>query len=307
MNERQEFIDSQRGKLEKTVLKLQGQLLTEAIQNIVPRLDVKDGVILDTTHNYRLLSDLDKVYATFQKISAEIVSAQMINGFGGVNELATEYFKVAFRDLPERFDRVIASVTKKVDLRIGIEGGKMVRSGFLDSFLKDNTVGTQAKNFMAKSITGQVSTKEFISGLSNIVQGDKGPGQLQKQYERLAFDLYQQYDAAYSSGIAEEFGMRYFIYGGTIMEDSRDFCVAHNNKVFSVEEAETWKDWVPADGEYPEGYEIRQKNIYEHPSYMDYPGYSPLIDRGGYNCRHAIGYISDDLAFDMRPELKNNN
>jgi hypothetical protein len=153
-------------------------------------------------------------------------------------------------------------------------------------------------------VTGQIDTKDFIRGLSDIIQGVEGPGSLEKQYQRFAYDLYQQYDAAYNKSLAEEFDMKYFVYQGGLIEDSRDFCAAHNNKVWSVEESETWYEWTPAEGEYPEGYEIKQKDIYEVPSYLGYPGYQPLIDRGGYNCRHSIGYITDGLAFDMRPELK---
>jgi hypothetical protein len=115
--------------------------------------------------------------------------------------------------------------------------------------------------------------------------------------------LYQLYDAAYNSTLAQEFDMNYFIYQGGLIKDSRDFCAAHNNKVFSREEAADWVNWVPSMGDYPAGYEIKQKDT-SHPSYMDYPGYTPLVDRGGYNCRHMLGWISDELAFDLRPDLK---
>jgi hypothetical protein len=40
------------------------------------------------------------------------------------------------------------------------------------------------------------------------------------------------------------------------------------------------------------------------PSYLGYAGYQPLIDFGGYRCRHGIGWISDELAQDLRPDLK---
>jgi hypothetical protein len=59
-------------------------------------------------------------------------------------------------------------------------------------------------------------------------------------------------------------------------------------------------------GEYPAGYEVKVKMVSEVPSYMNYPGYDPLVDRGGYNCRHQLGYISEELAYKLRPELKVN-
>jgi hypothetical protein len=126
---------------------------------------------------------------------------------------------------------------------------------------------------------------------------------LERQFQRYAYDLYQQYDAAYNLTLGNEFGFNYFIYQGGLVEDSRDFCAAHNNKVWSKEEAEKWSEWTPAEGIYPEGYEVKAKNIYEVPSYMNYIGYDPLIDRGGFNCRHSLGWIADDIAVDMRSKV----
>jgi hypothetical protein len=89
-----------------------------------------------------------------------------------------------------------------------------------------------------------------------------------------------------------------------VIKDSRDFCVCHNDKVFSVDEAQEWKTWTPSKGKYPEGYTIQQKDINAVPSYLSYPGYDPLVDAGGYNCRHIMGFISDSLAEKLRPDLK---
>jgi hypothetical protein len=88
-----------------------------------------------------------------------------------------------------------------------------------------------------------------------------------------------------------------------VIKDSRDFCVCHNDKVFSVDEAQEWKTWTPSKGKYPEGYTIQQKDINAVPSYLSYPGYDPLVDAGGYNCRHIMGFISDSLAEKLRPDL----
>lgn len=305
LRRKQLFIDGKRDVLQRDILRLQSRLLDEIIAEILPFLDVKDGVILDTVKNYRLLSDLDKVYNNFARFVVEGVGAKIISSTSTLAKINQDYFTISLSgDLPKRFDRVIASSKLKIDLRLGVEGGKMVRGGFLESFLKDPSLSTQVKNYISKSITGQMDTKEFITGLRQMINGDGGPGGLEKQYNRFAFDLYQQYDAAYGLSLAEEFDMRFFIYQGGLIGDSRDFCAAHNNKVWTRDESETWATWTPADGEYPEGYEIKAKDLTATPSYLGYVGYQPLIDRGGYNCRHSIGWISDTLAFDLRPELK---
>ena len=50
------------------------------------------------------------------------------------------------------------------------------------------------------------------------------------------------YDSAYSTPLAEETGMKYFIYLGGRIQDSRDFCVALDGKVWSRAEAEKLRD-----------------------------------------------------------------
>jgi hypothetical protein len=142
----------------------------------------------------------------------------------------------------------------------------------------------------------------------NIKGTDEEKGLLDRQFRRYAYDTYQQYDSSYNKKLGEEFDMKYFIYQGGLVIDSRDFCVCHNGKVYSVEESELWKTWTPDQCDYPEGHPMQSKEGTKYPpdvvpGYMNYPGYDPLVDRGGYNCRHIIGWIPDELAFKYRPEL----
>jgi hypothetical protein len=158
---------------------------------------------------------------------------------------------------------------------------------------------------MSQAVTSQINMKEFIGVIKEYVNGtDVKSGVLDRQFQRFTYDTYQQYDAAYNKKLAEEFDMKYFVYQGGLIKDSRDFCAAHNDKVWSVEETEDWRTWTPAKGQYPAGWEVKAKDMNSVPSYIDYPEYDPLVDRGGYNCRHIIGYIPDNLAFRLRPDLK---
>ena len=317
LTEKQAYIDANRDKLEKIVIKLQSGLYDNVIAKVVVELDVKDGVILDTTHNYRVLADLDKVYKEFTTISSAVISAQVITTTTGLIDLGRNYFAVALDEAAKKgFDKVIYTTANKMNARIGVNQKGTVSGGFIDSIVKDNSVNAQIKNYVSKAITGQIDTKDFIKGLRDLIKGVPKEvikdgvkeviqtGAIEKQYQRYAYDLYQQYDRAYNVSLAEEFGMKYFLYQGGLIDDSRDFCAAHNNKVWTKEEAADWDVWMPYMGEYPAGYVVKQKNLYEIPSYLGYPGYQPLIDFGGYRCRHGIGFISDELAFDLRPELK---
>ena len=310
LNSKQAYLDLQRGKLESSVIKIQSQLLDKLLAEIIPSLDIKDGIIQDTTKNYRILSGLDKVYDKFT--ASLLIGLEFAKTTTKIVELNKVLFERTLTDISARFEKIIEATANKINLKIGLQNNKLIPNGFLNSVIKDKTIITDVKSYVSKSITGQVDQKDFVRGLSNLIQGEPKivdgkvirTGRLERQYRQYGYDLYQQYDRAYSSSLATEFEMNYFLYQGGLIEDSRDFCVAHNNKVWTREEAADWDTWKPYMGEYPAGYEIKQKDIYDIPSYLGYPGYQPLIDAGGYNCRHSIGYISDELAFQMRPELK---
>ena len=305
LTQKQAFIDLQRGRMESSVVKLQSQLFNDIIADIIPELDIVDGVISDNAHNYRLISMLDKTYKDFQVKSSSVIFNQIASGTSKIADLSTKYFATMFLDLPARFDGIITKTNKLINLKLGLDGGKLLRGGVLQSFFDSNILGTDLKNMTSKAVTSNTNMKDYVKGLKEMITGSPDTkGGLERQFQRFAYDIYQQYDAAYNRMLGNEFGFTYFIYQGGLIVDSRDFCAAHNNKVWSIKESESWGEWTPSKGEYPEEYEVKQKDIYAVPSYLGYPGYDPLIDRGGYNCRHGAGWISDELAFRLRPELK---
>jgi hypothetical protein len=226
------------------------------------------------------------------------------NSTKAISDLSNKYFlTVVSESLKKRFDKIVEGTKELTDMRFGLKGGKFVRGGIIEDLISEFG-GTEIKQLMSKAITGNMNKRDFIKDMRKFVTGtDEKPGISERKWKQFAYDVYQQHDAAYNKKLAEEFGFTNFIYQGGLIDDSRDFCAAHNNKVWSNEEAEKWSTWTPADGEYPAGWEIRAKNLNETPSYMAYPGYDPFIDRGGYNCRHQLGYIPDELAFKLRPEL----
>ena len=301
---KEEFLDQVRSQMENSVIKLQSSLFESIIADIIPRLDVQDGNILDTANNYRLISELEKVYTTFDTKVVKTILPQINKGVTGLVGINEKLFTIVLTGiLPKRFESVLLATKKITDLRLGLSGGQMVRGGFLQSILKNDP--TQVKQLLSKAVSSQASIRDFISLLRENVTGSAvRQGGMERQFQRFAYDTYQQYDATYNAKLAQEFDMKYFVYQGGLIKDSRDFCAAHNRKVWSIDEAQEWKDWTPSQGDYPDGYEIKAKDVYSVPSYLGYPGYDPLIDRGGYNCRHILSYIPDEMAFRLRPDLK---
>ena len=305
LKRKQEFIDAQRTRMEMSVVRLQSQLVANIIAALIPELDVKDGLIQDTAKNYRLLSVLDKAYRDFQGGASSIMLNQILKTTTNIVKLSADYFAIVMADaIPAGFEKAIEGANKLINLKIGLDGGKLQRGGFLQSFFDSNIIGTELKELTSKAVTSGMNIKDYVKALKDKITGiDEAAGLMERQYQRYAYDLYQQYDAAYNMVIGNKFGFKYFVYQGGLVKDSRDFCVAHNNKVWSLDEMKTWGEWTPSQGVYPDGYEVKAKDIYKVPSYLGYPGYDPGIDRGGYNCGHSFGFIRDDLAKKMRPDL----
>src|SRR4030042_6015783 len=158
LKRKQSFIDSGRDQLEKSVIRLQSKLLDEYLAALIPELDIKDGIIQESVKNYRLLSRLDRIYSDFAQINIQPLLGKIISTTAEIGTFNNNYFQVMLAEIPNTFEKIIAGTAKKMNLRIGIEGGNMMRGGFLDSFMKDNTVATQVKNYVSKFITGQIYT-----------------------------------------------------------------------------------------------------------------------------------------------------
>ena len=100
-------------------------------------------------------------------------------------------------------------------------------------------------------------------------------GGLQSQYNTFIYDTFQQIDRLESGIYAKEIGMEAFIYSGGKISTTRKFCCQRNGKIWTVDEAKKWRNL---------NFQGKNKN------------YNPLVDLGGYNCRHSTQYISNVIA-----------
>ena len=88
---------------------------------------------------------------------------------------------------------------------------------------------------------------------------------------------------------ALEYNMKYFVFQGGLREKSLDFCRKRNNKVFSIEELLSWKN---------------------DPDRPCIENYDPILHLGGDKCfegdsfcYHSLGFISDEYAKHLRPDI----
>ena len=281
---------------------LQTTLYESILNELAGKLEVSDGVILNTEKNLEILQDIDELYKGFTNKSLTDTVTRMANGYNQIATLNTAYFEAMPMIKPTQFKNILARAKTFMNATVGLKGKNVVSGGFLDRFLTDQTIINDVKQFVVKGVTGQQNFKEFTKELKTLVQGaEDAEGKFERYYRQYAYDSFQQYDSIYGGKVAEDLGLKHFIYTGGLIQDSREFCQEHNGHVYTTEEAEEWKNWTPSKAVYKSFPDAKNPNTV--PSYISqFPGYTPLRDRGGFNCRHQISYITESLAEIEREE-----
>jgi hypothetical protein len=128
---------------------------------------------------------------------------------------------------------------------------------------------------MNQAIGAKMKLADFQKLFRSVFVGNPGFGMLEQYFKRATYDLYQTLDRAANLVYADRLKLNYAIYSGTVMDTTRPFCEERVNKVFSRKQIEGWSEL-----------EWKGKP----------PIYNPYLHCGGYNCRHHLSFVSDEVA-----------
>jgi hypothetical protein len=120
---------------------------------------------------------------------------------------------------------------------------------------------------------------DLTRGLREKVVGNPDvDGELVRYFRQYSYDTFNQVHEVKNRQFADALDLQWFIYAGSVIPNTRAFCRKKAGKVFNIREAQTWRNDPDLIGKgRPEPYD-------------------PLIDRGRWNCRHFIKYISAEMA-----------
>lgn len=269
------FIETSLDDFDKDMRVLQAKLFDDLLTNYISQLTVVGGVVADNKNNIRLLAELQARLTEFKNTFANRAFAKLGNNMIEMTSLTSDYFNSLVGS-----KKTIANIMDKLkgysDL-VGIDKrGKIISGSFLDNLAENAQMRTKLSNYMMNSVAGQTDYKTFLKGFKDIVKGGDGiNGAYEKYTTGYAHDTFFSQGQQQDNFFADQLGLNYFVYEGSAIKDTRDFCRDRHGKVFSREEAEGWND-------------------------MDWQGKIPGLDffvqRGGYNCRHILRWITDDKA-----------
>jgi len=292
------------------------QLETRVIQS-VSELPIRDGALFNTRLAIEIrpklqqaieelylakvqtfIKDYDKVAGTivatygklpipieFKQITeADLVTIQQLKkiAFSQFQNLATEFTNTLAQEVYQStlvgkpFSEVVDTIRSKIN-------------GIYQQ--ADDRKRQELVNFAQDQIAkGKTNTEDFKTAVDELKQtyGSTVTGNNLYSYSsQIVGDALMGFDGQFAKFRADELGLTSFIYYGSIIRDSRDFCVEHANKVFTEDEARAlWQsDWQGKSGS------------------------DPFLDRGGYNCRHHWqptstdwGTVNEDGTFEYTLE-----
>jgi len=249
---------------------------------LVGAIETDGGRIKYTAKNLGRVQGLFSVFQKFQKEYESTILGTVLDWAGRLFGLNAQYFE-AFDNPAESVDDAARRLTLQ---RWGYNTltKELIPGGYFQSLFNSATVAQRVAGLVNQAIAQKMPLAQFQRVFRQVFVGQPGQGMLERHWKTNSFDLYQRIDRTANLVYADRLGLDYAIYSGTLEEDSRPFCIARVNKVFGRDEIAAW-----ANLEFAGKPKI---------------GYDPFTDCGGFNCRHHLSWISNEIAAHLRPEIK---
>jgi hypothetical protein len=284
-------IKKRTAQLEAKVRTMSDMLLKALIDNFVDSLEVEGGIIKDTPKNVALLAQIDKTIGQF---ASDVIAPEMTKIIdGGINEIGrfnNDYFS-QFADSKVKYEISRKKVSQQIRDRMGFgKKTQLKEGGFMDAMFKMNGVKDQIYDFTRTNLIKGPGLKDFREGLRTMIVSDKDRlSPFERHFRQYAYDIFVNVDREESLLMAKDLKLTYFIYSGTLIDTSREFCIERAGNVFTMDEAKKWINdpWIV-------------KNLER--GYIS--SYNPVNDMGLFGCRHVPQFISKEVAEKLRPDLK---
>lgn len=274
-------IDKFETSLQKNLTSFEDSLYSLLLDKVITELSQDEGFIKFNTSNVNLVTTSSKIIDELFRNKVRELRNSYLDQIKEIQDsVYQQYSGFLSKKKADEFFKKKNNVLSKA---LGIIDNKIEEGGFVSELFNLDPIKKELQQEVFKAVAGQSELKELKSNLKKIVVTDsENRGLLNKRIYNQIADSYTQIERAESKFFADELGMTAFIFFGTVINTTRPFCKSRANKVFLVSEAQLWKD-------------------------IDFVGkpinYNPIVDLGGYNCRHTPKFITNAEALRRRSDL----
>lgn len=144
------------------------------------------------------------------------------------------------------------------------------------------------KDILQRNVIGGASFSDMHEELRSFIIGnDEIDGQLLRYSRQVTSDSLHTYAGSYQQAVGEELGLEFVKYTGGAKDTTRDFCSQRIGKYYHKSEVEKWASLKWAG-------KMRGTT-----------STSIFQNAGGYNCRHIIVFVSDEMVPESVKSRKN--
>lgn len=276
---KEQFIATKESQLGNKVVGLQHKLFEILITDLLSKVEVENGLILNNISNISLVNEVDKIFDNFSSLYHNELLQDHASELLKLTSISATYYIDGLGIAKKKIERIKKSAIF-IEKAIGIDrNGHLIKGSYLDSLSRVPEMRSQIKQHFLEGVTTKRPLGQFTKGFKELIVGNESvDGRLQRYYKQHVYDTFNNVDAIVNQHFAENLDLKHFIYQGNLIKTSRAFCVKRAGKAFHVDETKDWKN-------DPDLIDKKTKE-----------SYIPLIERGRYNCRHIIAYISEDIA-----------
>lgn len=219
-----------------------------------------DSIIREYSQVLESLDEMFRQYDSFVGVPPEVVANLQRISFQGFEDVAVTFSNELANELYQN-----TLVGRPID-----ESVKNIRQAVNGVYIQSDQAEIQRLVNIANA--GGEEAEEAVRELHQVYAADRTGRNMRRYARQMVHDSIMQFDASINVAAGKEIGASQWRYYGSVVQDSRPFCVKNANKIFSEDEIrEIWstQEWEgKSDGD-------------------------PFIVRGGYNCRHHWRPIFD--------------
>lgn len=214
-----------------------------------------------------LIREYDEVGVNFRQLLADVNNfTGQLDGNPQVESQLQRMAFLGFEDIAYTFRDTIADELYQSTLagRTASESIRSIRQRINGVYIQSDEDEVNRLVEIAKG-DDEEAAEEAKRRLHTVYAADRAGNSLRRYAYQMVQDSIMQHSAGIAIETAKEIGAEEFEYFGTIVGDSRPWCITHLGKTYSRDEIEqlweenNWAGKAPGD---------------------------PFVVRGGYNCRH---------------------
>ena len=279
-------------KLEEDVIKevtraTKGQLVSQrlaiqlrpAIKKLIDEsfLDEADTII-NQEYNKIAKEVLDRFgempipskFKSLTEVDLRTINALKYQSFSGFEDIAERFLKVINDEIYQStiagrpFEDMVSNIRSHIN---GVyKSSNSAEINELVDFINENKFDNAKK----------AQVEEAVRKLHTQYASDRAGNNLRRYASQIAHDSVMQFHGQFTVAKAKEAGLTHYTYTGTLVRDSREFCVGMLNRTLTEEQ-------------------IRQ--IWNNQGWQGKSTGDPFIVRGGYRCRHT--WLPTDPSWDI--------